>query len=86
VFTVRSKNLHQSKAGIGNKLNTQRLIEIIADKINKNIIPALKEFATKSTIQIGHFIFLTASSLSVSVFGLNIFCHKIPIHLKVNKV
>jgi hypothetical protein len=86
VFIVIIKNLHQSNAGIGSKLNTHKFIEIIAAIINKNIIPALNEFATKSTIQIGHFIFFTASSLSVSVFGLNIFCHKIQIHLKVNKL
>jgi hypothetical protein len=52
-----NKNLHQSRAGIGNRLNTQRLIEIIAHIITINITQDFSELATKSTIHIGPFIF-----------------------------
>jgi hypothetical protein len=52
-----SKNLHQSRAGIGNKLKTQRFIDIIAHIIIINITQDFNEFATKSTIHIGPFIF-----------------------------
>jgi len=81
-----NKNLHQSRAGIGRRLNTQRLIEIIAQIITIKTIPALSEFATKSTIPIGHFMFCTASILSSGVSGFTSFFTNIQIALKVSRL
>ena len=41
-------NLHPSRAGIGKRLNTQRLILIIAHNISINITQADIEFVIKS--------------------------------------
>jgi hypothetical protein len=46
-------NLHQSNAGIGNKLKIPRFIEIIAHKIRININHSDNELLTKFTIHIG---------------------------------
>jgi hypothetical protein len=70
-------NLHQSRAGIGSKLNTHKLRLIIADNIIMNTIQADMEFEIKSTNHIGQLTCEIASCLSVSVFGLNIFHHNI---------
>jgi hypothetical protein len=85
-FIKTNKNLPQSRAGIGNKLKTQRLIEIIAQKITKNTIQAFIEELTKLTIQIGQFIEFIASCLSSGVFGLNIFFIIYHIHLNVRNI
>jgi hypothetical protein len=53
-FIVINKNLHQSKAGIGNKLNTHKFIEIIAHIIRMKIIQFEIDLVIKSTTQIGH--------------------------------
>jgi hypothetical protein len=79
-------NLHQSNAGIGNKLKTHKFIDITAHIINIKIIQALIELLIKSTIHIGQLTCLIASSLSLGVSGLNIFFTNIHIHLNVNKV
>jgi hypothetical protein len=42
VFIVNKKNLPQSRAGIGSKLNIHKFIEIIAVIIDKNTIHAHK--------------------------------------------
>ena len=83
-FTVINKNLHQSRAGIGSRLNTHKLIDIIAQITSKNINHASIELVIKSTIHIGHFTCSNASCLSTGVSGLNIFLTKIPNHLNVN--
>ena len=64
---VMSKNLPPSSAGIGSKLNTQRLILIIAQIITINIIPLVIDFVIKSTIPIGPETWSIASCLSVGV-------------------
>ena len=79
-------NLHQSSAGIGKRLNTQRLIEIIAQITTKNIIQPSKEWLMKSTIQMGQLTCSKASVLSFGVSGLNIFLINIHNHLNVNNV
>ena len=81
-----NKNLHQSSAGIGNKLNTHKFIEIIAHIITININQALSESFIKSTIHIGQLRDSIASFLSTGVSGLNIFLTKIHIHLNVNNI
>ncbi|MDR0771957.1 MAG: hypothetical protein LBF15_02685 [Candidatus Peribacteria bacterium] len=63
-FIKMNKNLHQSRAGIGSKLNTHKLMEIIAQNIAKNIIQALRELVMKSTIPIGQLTDCIASCLS----------------------
>jgi hypothetical protein len=85
-FTVIKRNLHPSRAGIGNKLNTHKFIEIIAQIINKNTIQASRELLIKSTIHIGQLTCAIASSLSFGVSGLNIFLINIHIHLNVKSV
>jgi hypothetical protein len=72
-FVNISKNLHQSSAGIGKRLKTQRLIETIAQNITKNTNQASKELLMKSTIQIGQLTDSIASCLSSGVSGLKIF-------------
>jgi len=84
VFIVSIKNLHQSRAGIGNKFNIHKLTEIIAVIILKNIIHAQILLLIKSTIQIGQLICSNASFLSSVFFGLNIFFQIIPNHFIVN--
>ncbi|MDP2396199.1 MAG: hypothetical protein Q8S84_05770 [bacterium] len=78
-------NLHQSNAGIGNRLKTQRFIDIIAHNINRKVIHADRELLTKSTIQIGQLTSEIASVLSSAVLGLNIFLIRIHNHLNVNR-
>jgi len=46
-FIVIKTNLHQSKAGIGSKLKTQRFIDIIAVIISKNEKPFIRELLIK---------------------------------------
>lgn len=75
-----------SRAGIGRRLNTPRLIEIMAPIIRRKIIPSLKVFEIKSTSQIGPLICSIASLLSSFVFGANIFCTRIQSHLNVKIV
>jgi hypothetical protein len=57
-------NLPPSRAGIGSKLNTHKFILITAAMINKNLIPADREFVIKSTIPIGQLTCCIASVLS----------------------
>ena len=84
---VINKNLHQSRAGIGNKLKTQRLIEIIAHNIITILIQCVSNtLVIKSTIQIGHFILSKACDLSFGVSGKIIFLNNIQIHLNVRTV
>ena len=83
-FIIIIKNLHQSKAGIGNKLNIHKLIEMIAQIININIIHSEIEDEIKSTIQIGQLTCCKASSLSLGVSGTKIFQRSSFSHLKVN--
>jgi hypothetical protein len=52
LITIKT-NLPPSSAGIGRRLNTQRLIEIMAHKIIIKIIPFQIDFVIKSTIPIG---------------------------------
>ncbi|MDR1987816.1 MAG: hypothetical protein LBQ24_03510 [Candidatus Peribacteria bacterium] len=72
-FVSINKNLHQSSAGIGKRLNTHKLIDIIAQNIIRNINQACRELLIKSTIQIGQLTDSNASFLSSGVSGLNIF-------------
>jgi len=74
-FIIIKKNLHQSRAGIGNKLKTQRFILITAVIISKNIIHSHIDLLMKSTIHIGQLIDCIAVSLSFSSFGANILFH-----------
>jgi len=46
-------NLPPSRAGIGRRLNTHKLILIIAESIRININPPERELVIKSTIPIG---------------------------------
>jgi len=85
-FIVIKRNLQPSKAGIGNRLKTHRLIDIIAQITIKNTIHHSIELLIKSTIQIGQLTCCKASSLSFGVSGLNIFLTKIHNHLNVNNV
>ena len=78
-----SKNLPPSRAGIGSRLKTQRLIDIIAHSIKINTIPLEIDFVIKSTIPIGQDICLIASCLSLGVSGVKIFPAKSESHLKV---
>jgi hypothetical protein len=75
-FKIINKNLHQSKAGIGKRLKTQRFIEIKAQIISKNKIQLEKVSLIKFTIQIGQLIEFIASCLSVFVSGVKIFFAK----------
>jgi hypothetical protein len=85
-FIKINRNLHQSRAGIGSKLNTHKLIEIIAQNMAKNIIQALRELVIKSTIPIGQLTACIASCLSFGVWGLNIFFKIYQIHLNVSNI
>jgi hypothetical protein len=85
VLILIKRNLHQSSAGIGSKLNTQRFIDIIAAMIKINATHASRELATRWTIQIGHFILDTASVLSSGVLGENIFCISVARTFSVSK-
>jgi hypothetical protein len=53
LFKTINKNLHQSRAGIGNKLKTHKFIEIIAQIITKNTNQAESVLEMKFTTQIG---------------------------------
>lgn len=72
LYTIKI-NLHPSRAGIGRRLKTQRLIDIIAVRMIRNITPAPRLEVIKSTIPIGPAKLSTASSLSTGVSGKNIF-------------
>jgi hypothetical protein len=76
-------NLHPSSAGIGRRLNTPKLIDIIAQIIRRNIIHSLNALVMKSTIHTGPLTCASASCLSFGVSGVNIFFTRIPSHLKV---
>jgi hypothetical protein len=82
-FITMNTNLHQSRAGIGKRLKTQRLIEIMAQIIRRKIIHPFIELVIKSTIHIGPLTCESASCLSVGVSGVNIFFTRIPSHLRV---
>ncbi|MBT3729604.1 hypothetical protein HOF65_06370 [bacterium] len=84
-FIVIKRNLQPSSAGIGSRLNTHKLIDIIAHITNKNTNPACIELVIKSTIQIGHLTCSKASCLSTGVSGLNIFLTIIHNHLNVRR-
>ncbi|MBT3726184.1 hypothetical protein HOG21_00320 [bacterium] len=84
-FIVIKINLHQSRAGIGNRLKTHRLIDIIAQSIIMNVIQASIELLIKSTTHIGPLTCFMASCLSLGVSGLNIFLIRIFIALNVSK-
>lgn len=86
VFIVKNKNLHQSSAGIGRRLNTHKLIEIRAPIIIIMVIHWSNKRTTTSIIPIGHFIFFTAWVLSSGVFGLMIFCINIQSHFNVRRL
>jgi len=79
-FRVIKINLHPSRAGIGKRLKTHKLILIIAHKISIKINHADIEFVIKSTIHIGQLTCSIASDRSVGVLGLNIFLIKIHNH------
>jgi hypothetical protein len=66
-FIIININLPQSRAGIGNKLNTPKFMLIIAQIIKIKTIPFQIDFIIKSTTQIGHETCLIASCLSVGV-------------------
>jgi hypothetical protein len=53
LFITISTNLQPSSAGIGRRLKTQRLIDIMAHKIRRNTNPLSRDFVTKSTTPIG---------------------------------
>jgi hypothetical protein len=76
-------NLHPSRAGIGSKLKTHKLIDIIAQIINIKLIPFCIELLIKSTIHIGHFTCFIASVLCSGVSGVKILTNNNLIHLNV---
>ena len=85
LFKTINKNLHQSRAGIGNKLKTHKFIEIIAQIITKNTNQAESVLEMKFTTQIGQETLWIASCLSFWFSGVIIFLSKIQIPLKVIK-
>ena len=85
LFKTINKNLHQSRAGIGNKLKTHKFIEMIAQIITKNTNQAESVFEMKFTTQIGQETLWIASCLSFWFSGVIIFLSKIQIPLKVIK-
>ena len=85
LFKTINKNLHQSRAGIGNKLKTHKFIEIIAQIITKNTNQAESVLEMKFTTQIGQETLWIASCLSFWFYGVIIFLSKIQIPLKVIK-
>ena len=85
LFKTINKNLHQSRAGIGNKLKTHKFIEIIAQIITKNTNQAESVLEMKFTTQIGQETLWIASCLSFWFSGVIIFFSKIQIPLKVIK-
>ena len=85
LFKTINKNLHQSRAGIGNKLKTHKFIEIIAQIITKNTNQAESVLEMKFTTQIGQETLWIASCLSYWFYGVIIYLSKIQIPLKVIK-
>jgi ABC-type uncharacterized transport system involved in gliding motility auxiliary subunit len=83
---VINKNLHQSKAGIGNKLNTHKFILIIAIKIIIKTAHCDRVFDTRLTTHIGQLTLFKASCLSSSFSGLTNFLTKLHSASKVNKL
>jgi hypothetical protein len=77
LFIIINTNLHQSRAGIGSKLNTPRFMLITAQIININIIQFEIDLVIKSTTPIGHETCFIASCLSVGVLGATIFFNKV---------
>ena len=73
LFKTINKNLHQSRAGIGNKLKTHKFIEIIAQIITKNTNQAESVLEMKFTTQIGQETLWIASCLSFWFSGVIIF-------------
>jgi hypothetical protein len=86
LLIIINTNLHQSRAGIGSKLNTHKFILIIAQIIRINTIQFEIDFVIKSITQIGHETCFIASCLSVGVAGATIFLINVCIHLKVKDI
>jgi hypothetical protein len=85
-FVFIRKNLHQSRAGIGNKLKTHKFILKIAQIINKNTIHSHTDLLIKSTIQIGQLICAIASSLCFGFSGAKMLFQSIFNHLNVSSI
>jgi hypothetical protein len=84
-FTTIKTNLPPSRAGIGRRLKTHKLIDMIAQIMRRKITHPPSALVIKSTIQIGPLTCEIASCLSVGVSGLSIFHKRVQSHLNVRR-